>query len=199
MPWGRVDDTFHSHPKVTSIPAEIRMAAVGLHWMAISWCNAHTTDGKVPAHVIAALGGNDEQATALVTARLWHRAGRCYRIHDFLDFNTSKAVLAERHLHKTEAGRAGAQARWQRDSRAIAPATPLLDGSDSRAIARAGASRPVPSRPISLDVSAAGTGETRPRDGTWFDPAPRPGVEKAGDTLARVVGRRAGSGGSDSR
>ena len=68
MPWGRVDDTFHSHPKVTSIPAEIRMAAVGLHWMAISWCNAQTTDGKVPAHVIAALGGNDEQAAALVTA-----------------------------------------------------------------------------------------------------------------------------------
>jgi len=62
---------------------------------------------------------------------------------------------------------------------------------------------PVPLAVASANASAAavasapaGAGERG--DGTWFDPAPRPGVERAGDTLARVVGRRAGSGGSDS-
>ena len=131
MPWGRVDDTFHSHPKVLGIPVDIRMAAVGLHWMAISWCNSHMTDGKVPFAAIAALGGTDEQAAALVAARLWHRSGRSYRIHDFLDFNTSRASTEERHLQKAEAGRLGAAARWQKASSGMAPAMALSHGSDA--------------------------------------------------------------------
>lgn len=137
MPWGRVDDTFHSHPKVTSIPAGIRMAAVGLHWMAISWCNAHLTDGRVPAHVVEVLGGTVEQADALVSARLWHRMAKGYKIHDFLDFNTSRAALDERHRTKAEAGRAGAAARWHGRGKGMAPAMALADGSDA----------PVPSHP----------------------------------------------------
>lgn len=181
MPWGRVDDTFHSHPKVMSIPPDIRMAAVGLHWMAISWCNAHLTDGRVPSHAIAALGGTDEQASALVRARLWHRAGRSYRVHDFLDFNASRVSTEERHRARVEAGKAGAAVRWRKGSSAVAPARPLLDSSDSRRMATHSSRAGVPSRPTrdtkdSQQPTAVGARDPA-EDDTWFDAPPGAAVD----------------------
>jgi hypothetical protein len=172
--------------------------------MAISWSNAQRTDGFVPSHIVEELCGTSAIAAVLTHAKLWHRCAKGYRIHDFLVFNTSRADQEERSRQRSEAGKVGAAKRWHTDgtvpSDRMAPAIDQLWQTDGK---RMRSDAPVPSRPLpvpdSLDVAAAGTGETRPRDGTWFDPAPRPGVEKAGDTLARVVGRRASSGGSDSR
>ena len=45
MPWGMVDDGHYDHSKVMDLPREIRNAADGLYWRAISRCNRTLSDG----------------------------------------------------------------------------------------------------------------------------------------------------------
>lgn len=84
MTWFRVDDTFHSHPKVLAADP----AALGLWVVAGTWASANLTDGFVPAHVLPRLlPDSGELAEALVTCGLWRRAKGGYRFHDWGDYN----------------------------------------------------------------------------------------------------------------
>lgn len=97
MSWGRIDDNFHDHPKVELVSLE----AIGLHWLAVSYCNRQKTDGRITLHrvrVLARRTDGERLADELVNARtaddkagLWERDGDGYRIHDFLHFNRSAA------------------------------------------------------------------------------------------------------------
>lgn len=109
MPWGRVDDSHYDHDKVLALPVAVRNEAVGLYWRAISYSNAKLTDGVVADAIVAHLDGRPEVVAALVTARLWHRraGGRTYRIHDFADFNPTRAEVQANRDRKVEAGRLG--------------------------------------------------------------------------------------------
>src|SRR5690606_40138335 len=51
MPWFRVDDRFHAHPKALAVS----LAALGLWTAAGSWSSANCTGGEVPDHVIPLL------------------------------------------------------------------------------------------------------------------------------------------------
>ncbi|HSW43505.1 MAG TPA: hypothetical protein VLM76_13440 [Patescibacteria group bacterium] len=152
MPWGRIDDTFHSHPKVLGIPRPERAAVVGVYWLAISWSNAHGTDGLVPTAVLDELCGTPEIAAILVRQKLWHRSGtKGYRIHDFAAYSPTRAAVAERSALRSVAGRLGALKRWQTDStshepngKLMAGAMPLLYGSDSKRMANDGSRAGVP-------------------------------------------------------
>ncbi|WP_420032297.1 hypothetical protein ACN2WE_05390 [Streptomyces sp. cg28] len=100
MPWFRIDDKAHSHPKLI----KAGNAALGLWLRCGAYAAQHLTDGIVPG-VVAELYGTKPQATKLVKAGLWHEHGHncpsaCpdpapgdYVFHDFLDDgrNTSKA------------------------------------------------------------------------------------------------------------
>lgn len=94
MTWFKVDDTFHSHPKVLAAEP----AALGLWVIAGAWCSANLTDGFVPDHALPRLlPGSDELARNLVTAGLWRRAKGGYRFHDWNSYNpSSETVKAER-------------------------------------------------------------------------------------------------------
>jgi hypothetical protein len=213
MPWGRLDDSMYDHPKVDELES-LANPCIGIWARAISYCNRWLTDGQISeAVLIRKFRANRKQVDALCRVRLLEKAEGGYVVHDFLEFNDSREQVLVKREQARVAGRAGGLAKWKRA--ASAPPSDPPSGAPTRApsdppstppsenLAHGAGSlpTPVPSRPVrdSLDVAAAGTEETRPRDGTWFDPAPRPGIERAGDTLARVVGRRAGSGGSDSR
>lgn len=106
MPWFRIDDKAHSHPKLI----KAGNAALGLWLRCGSYAAQHLTDGIVPG-VVAELYGTKPQAAKLVKAGLWHEHGHdcpagCpnpapgdYAFHDFLEDgrNTSRArVEAER-------------------------------------------------------------------------------------------------------
>ena len=97
MTWFRVDDGFHSHPKVLPTSLEAR----GLWVTAGSWASSHLTDGFVPLAAIASLGGSPTLADELVTAGLWKRR-KCgkvtgYQFHQWSPRNpTRKAVENER-------------------------------------------------------------------------------------------------------
>ena len=100
MPWFRIDDKAHSHPKLI----KAGNAAIGLWLRCGAYAAQHLTDGIVPG-VVAELYGTKPQATKLVKAGLWHEHGHAcrsgcpdpapgdYVFHDFLDDgrNTSRA------------------------------------------------------------------------------------------------------------
>lgn len=102
MPWFKVDDSAHAHPKMR----KAGKAAIGLWVMCGSYASAYLTNGIVPAETAAE--GTPPQIDKLVRVGLWHKAGhgcpRCpqppkgdFIIHDYLVYNPSRArVLAER-------------------------------------------------------------------------------------------------------
>lgn len=124
MPWFRIDDKAHSHPKLI----KAGNAALGLWLRCGSYAAAHLTDGIVPG-VVAELYGTKPQAAKLVKAGLWHEHGHncpdClkpapgdYVFHDFLDEgrNTSRArAEAERKKARDR------QAKHREERRGDAP------------------------------------------------------------------------------
>lgn len=94
MTWFKVDDSFHSHPKVLAASP----AALGLWVVAGSWSGANLSDGFVPDHALPRLLPDAASlARELVAAGLWKRIRGGYRFHDWSDFNPeSTTVQADR-------------------------------------------------------------------------------------------------------
>lgn len=92
MTWFKVDDSFHSHPKVLAAPP----AALGLWVVAGSWSGSNLSDGFVPDHVLPRLLPDAATlAKQLATAGLWKRVRGGYRFHDWGDFNPQRTVIEE--------------------------------------------------------------------------------------------------------
>ena len=111
MPWGKVDDQFYDHPKLDALGKD-RLAAAGLYWIAISWCNRYLTDGFVPTDRIVKLAGTSRREAlrlrdVLVTARLWDEATEGIRVHGYLEEGRNKSRA------QVEAERAAARERQQ--------------------------------------------------------------------------------------
>ncbi|OAN35076.1 hypothetical protein A4X17_11380 [Plantibacter sp. H53] len=102
MPWFKVDDGFHGHPKVVDASLE----AIGLWTVAGSWCAKYLTDGFVPEKTVLRLGGDVDSAGELVRAELWSFADDGYQFKDWEDYQPLKADV--------EAERAAAQERMKK-------------------------------------------------------------------------------------
>lgn len=93
IPWFKVDDALSMHPKAFAAGN----AALGLWVRAGSWSMQHLTDGHIPTGVVAALGGEWDDAAALVNAGLWGQANGGYQFHDWGEYQpTREQILAER-------------------------------------------------------------------------------------------------------
>ena len=90
MPWVRIDETLPSHPKFLSVG----LRGIGLFVTGLCYANQHLTDGFLPAAAIR-LAGEDASLTCidLVNAGLWTTCEGGYRIHDFDQFQPSKAKV----------------------------------------------------------------------------------------------------------
>jgi len=110
MPWFKIDDKAHSHPKWL----KAGNAALGLFVRAGSYSAQHLTEGIVPG-VIAQLYGTPPQAAKLVKVGLWHAADhdctRCpqpaegdYVIHDFFEGgrNSTRAQVEDARKRATD-------------------------------------------------------------------------------------------------
>lgn len=102
MPWGRCDDGFYRHGKVQNLRESMALECVGLYWLAISWCNDQLTDGKVPAAAVRLLGGKKVHALELVRVGLWEAGDDTFLVHDFLEFNKSKAQVYQERADAAE-------------------------------------------------------------------------------------------------
>lgn len=91
MPWFKIDDSAHSHPKMI----RAGNAALGLWLRCGAYSAQHLLEGVVPGD-IARMYGTAPQAAKLVKVGLWHEAGhecaRCpqpepgnFVIHDFFE------------------------------------------------------------------------------------------------------------------
>ena len=93
MPWARLDDTLHGHPKIRK--AWRCRPALGLHLLALSHCSSYETDGRVSREFVEdQLPDSGERVPvvdALVGAGLWKEHKDGWEIHDFLKYNPSKA------------------------------------------------------------------------------------------------------------
>jgi hypothetical protein len=120
VPWFNVDDGFCSHPKALATS----LSARGLWVTAGSWCSAHLTDGVVPSHVLASLGGTPELADELVAAGLWKRRRGAFVFHEWSPRNPTRVEVEAMRAKKAEAGRKGGLASANARSKRQAPATP---------------------------------------------------------------------------
>lgn len=102
MPWFRIDDTFHQHPKVLNAGN----AATGLWVRCGAWSANYLTDGAVPVD-IARRYGRTREVEALLASRLWVQNGSGFVMPDYLDYNPSaEQVRAERaHARERQARR----------------------------------------------------------------------------------------------
>src|SRR5262245_27557558 len=143
MPWFRLDDSFHSHPKVLAAGNE----AIGLYVRCGTYAAQHSTDGFIPEDV-ALLYGSAALADTLVRAKLWRRARGGWRMPDYLDYNPSKQAV--------DNGRRNAAERQRRRREA------LLSRRDSQGDSHDPLSRPVPDTGGSVvDPVTASNGRAR--------------------------------------
>lgn len=88
MPWFKVDDGFHGHPKVDMLSP----ASVGIWTLCGSHCAQYLTDGKVFARTVAKFGGTDAEIGELVDAGLWiDNEDGTYQFKDWGDYQPMRA------------------------------------------------------------------------------------------------------------
>lgn len=93
MPWFRVDDQLHAHPK----PNKAGLAAMGLWTLAGSHCMSYLTDGVVERWWVESKPRGVKLAARLVAAGLWHEHPDGWVFHDWEEFQpTREQILAER-------------------------------------------------------------------------------------------------------
>lgn len=129
--WVRIDDQFPDHPKIV----DVGVVAAWLHVAAMCYCSRYLTDGRLSINAARArvsdsqvreLTGKpvDDLIERLVAAGLWERVDGGFVIHDWHAYQPSagnvKAKRDELSQKRAEAGRRGAEARWQNDSKTMA-------------------------------------------------------------------------------
>lgn len=101
MSWAKFDDAFADHPKI----AGLSDAAFRLHVTAILYAARFETDGNLPVGAVARMGPGREE---LLAAGLWDEVATGWAIHDYLDYNPSKADRERMRQQATER-----QQRWR--------------------------------------------------------------------------------------
>lgn len=89
MTWFKVDDRFHSHPKVLGLS----LAAAGLWVRAGSWCAAHETDGKLNRALLRTFNAPPRLAWELVAAGLWREESDGFSFKNWSEFQPTSAQI----------------------------------------------------------------------------------------------------------
>lgn len=101
MSWFKLDDQAYDHPKFMRAGNE----AIGAWCRAGMWSSKHLTDGVVPREIALTIAPAKVWAH-LVSVGLLDAHPDGYAIHDYLDWNPSRAtVLAERKRKATNMSR----------------------------------------------------------------------------------------------
>jgi hypothetical protein len=110
--WSKIDDQFYLNVKNATIDRDEQ----DLYIAGNVYCNGQLTDGFIPAAIVAMLCiwakiPNEANAQAiasrLVEHNYWELIEHGYMVHDFLDWNLSKAEVLELRAARSEAGRRG--------------------------------------------------------------------------------------------
>lgn len=124
MTWFKVDDKLCINPKWLAVPSRAR----GLWVTAGSWCALNQTDGKVPRHAIATLGGNKRDADALVAAGLWKEARAGWVFHEWGIYQPDAASLKAKAKAEADGGLLGNHRRWHESKGVRVPSCAYCNG-----------------------------------------------------------------------
>ena len=112
----RLDTGWHAHPRIVGLG----LAAMGLHAWSISYCDAKLTDGFIPLGAWPSLPGITPAVHKLERSGLWVACDGGYRLHDYLDYNRSRARVTEIMAARRVAGHAGGQAKSKQIAKQLA-------------------------------------------------------------------------------
>lgn len=111
MPWFRLDDRLHCHPKWVKCSHRAR----SLWSSAASWAGGQGADGIVPRHMLATWGNTVRDAHELESAGLWDAHDDGWVFHNWADFQpTAEQVEADRAAARERQRRARDKARESR-------------------------------------------------------------------------------------
>lgn len=206
MPWFKIDDASHSHPKFMAAGN----AALGLWLRCGAYSAQHLTEGYIPT-AIAKAYGTPPQARKLVAVGLWHEPGhdcaRCpqpsagYVVHDFFEGGRNATRT------QVEASRKGAaeRAAKSRDGRKQERSEGESDANRTRIGDEPDADRARSTPPFSDSVAGdEGSSHRTGLEGcappqatsmpiqvlpTEVPPPPTPSTEPPGSAVAAVSGR----------
>lgn len=158
MGWLKHDDAFHRNRKVRTLLRQGRHDAIAFHWSGVALCSITLSDGFIPTEdlplVAAEALASEACADSLVAVGLWHAVDGGWEIHDYLDYNFSRAqVVAQREAdrERKRQSRGGVRPESEPDTTRSPRGSPR--GSPGPP------SRPVPSRP--LEPSSSSTAVTQ--------------------------------------
>lgn len=164
MPWLKLDDQITHHVKFLRAGS----SASWLWICCLAHCQRQLTDGFIPTEACHLLGMPDwkRNMKRLVDAQLVHVVAGGYHLHDYLDYNSSRAdVLARRAQDSSRKG-SGYSARNPTGIRTESARNPdgiQTESEASRARdARASESNPIQSDPIRSDPAPAAPARGRP-------------------------------------
>lgn len=166
--WVKLDDRFAEHLKTEGISD----AAFRLHVTAMCYCGGNLTDGRIPAGRVQKMTPHvaEPLVAELVAAGLWDVIDEGYAVHDFLEYNLSKAqVLAMRDAAAERKRKWREKKEAERNGVTDAGTDGGTDGGTS-----ASPTRPDPSRP---EGSRDGSGAEPSALGSA--PSPSDGAEQA--------------------
>src|SRR5580692_3491596 len=118
MSWAKLDDRFHSHPKVLELLAKGDDGAWALcSWtLGLSHCSANLTNGYIKVSAVVRLTGSLARAQCLagllVEVGLWEVAADGWLFHDYLVYNPTKEKVLAAEAARKEGGQKGAANRW---------------------------------------------------------------------------------------
>lgn len=168
--WVRVDDELPTHHKVYIAGRQLGAHGTGrvlALWVeSLCWTSKHKKEGFLPRKVVEAFRHDRKPlqvAEALEHAGIWEAVEGGWRIHDWAEYQFNADKRAELAQIRADAGRRGAQARWQNGKKMAkhAPVPIPIDLKDQD-LSRA---REQPSVPI------PGKGKHQPRTkGAWSCP-----------------------------
>ena len=177
MAWVRLDDGFPDHPKVGAAGP----VAGWLFVSALCYASRYLTDGFVPASQLRRLAEIDDPegaAAALVRSGLFEVEADGWRIHDYLDHQTSRERVDE-----ARAQNARRQDRWRernRNASRNAVTNALRNGAVTRDV------------PPTRDGAAAGTGSgSRAADGDGAGDEDAPSYREVDSGASRNASRNA--------
>ncbi|MBN7792515.1 hypothetical protein [Microbacterium esteraromaticum] len=194
MPWFKVDDGFHGHPKVIGLS----LSAVGLWTLAGTWSAQYLTEGRVPAGMVRRFGGASEDVSELVDAALWHEVDGGYEFHDWAEYQPDAASTQAARQAKSEGGARGNHARWHKGRGVVVEGCEFCETSDMRSVSDRssdGGSDSHANRPISESHAnppvpvpdPSFSNEKEDSSSAIADATPRPDVERLLDLLEAEV------------
>lgn len=165
MTWFKVDDSFHSHPKVLATEP----AALGLWVVAGAWSSANLTGGFVPDRALPRLLPDGASlAQELAAAGLWKRSKGGYQFHDWTDYNPTAEEEREKRAKRAEAGRKGGLASGRTRSKPRSKSEANASGGASRTVEAKTNPVPVPS-PKGTGTNTGSQSPPRRNARAWLD------------------------------